>query len=77
MSPGQEAYDAELTTIARGILLLVQRGSEGQNFTLFTDSQAATRRIVSDSSGPGQEVAVEAIRLARQLVARGNIITVR
>lgn len=52
-SPGHEAYDAELTAIANGPLLLVQRGGEGQNFTLFTDSQAAMRRIADDAPRPG------------------------
>ena len=40
MYQGHEAYDAELTAIAYG-LLLTRRGEEGQDFTLFTDSQVA------------------------------------
>ena len=38
MSPGHEAYDAELTAIAYDLLLLSRRGERGQGFTLFTDS---------------------------------------
>ena len=74
--PGQEAYDAELAAIAYSLLLLlVQRGGEGQNFTLFTDSQAAMR-----TTPPGRDrryIAMEAIRLARRLEAQGNTIAVR
>lgn len=76
MSPGDEAHAAELAAIAHGLLLPVQRGGEGQDYTLFTDSLAAIRRIMDDTPGPGQEI-VEAIRLARRLEAQGNRITVR
>ena len=77
MSPGHEAYDAGLTAVALGLRLLTQRGEEGQDFTLFTDSQAAMRRVASDAPGPGQEIAVEVLRFSRQLIAQGNTITIR
>lgn len=77
MSPSQEAYDAELTAVAYSLLLLVQRGEEGQDFTLFTDSQAAMRRIADDAPGPGQEIAVEITKLAQRPTAQSNTITVR
>lgn len=67
MSLSQEAYDAELTATAYGLLLLVQRQGEGPDFTLFTDSQAAMK-IADDALGPGQEIAMEVIRLSRRLV---------
>ena len=37
MSPGQEAYDAEFTAIAYGLLLLDRKGEVGQDNTLPTD----------------------------------------
>lgn len=77
MSPGQEAYDAEIAAIAYGLFPLVQRGREGQSLALFADSQAAMRRIMDDASGPGQEIAVEVVGLARRLEAQGNTIKVR
>lgn len=77
MSPGHEAYDAEVTVIAKGLLLLVQQGSEGQGFTFFTDSQVAMIRVADDAPGPGQELATIAASLAEQLVAWGNTIDVR
>lgn len=61
MSIGHEAHDAELTAITYGLLLLSRRRERGQDFTLFTDSQAAMRRMANDAPGPGQEIVVEAI----------------
>ena len=77
MSPGHEAYDAEFAAIAHGLVHLVQQVEEGQDFPIFTDSHAATKRIVDDALGPGQEVAVKAIRLARRLETQRNTLTVR
>ena len=77
MSSGREAYDAELTAIAYGLLLLSRRGERGQDFTLSTDSQAAMRRMASDAPGPGQEMAIGVIGLAQRLVDQGNTITLR
>lgn len=51
MGPNHEAYGTELAVITRGLLLVQWRG-EGQNFTLFTDSQAAIR-LANDSPRPG------------------------
>ena len=60
-----------------GLFLLEQRGNEGQDYTLFSDSPAAMRRIADDAPGPGQEIAVGAIRRTRRLEAQGNTITIR
>lgn len=73
MYRGNEAYDAELTAIAYGLLLLTRRGDEGQGFTLFTDCQAAMRRVTSDAPGPGQEIAIGTISLTQRLIDQGNI----
>ena len=75
MSSGREAYDAELTAIAYGLLLLSRRGERGQDFTLLTDSQAAMRRMASDAPRPGQEIAIGAIGLAQRLIDQGNTVT--
>ena len=74
MYQGHEAYDAEPTAIAYG-LLLTRRGEEAQDFTLFTDSQVAMRRITSDAPGPGQEITIGTISLAQRLIYPGNIPT--
>ena len=60
-----------------GLLLLVRWWGEGLKSTLFTGSQAAMRRIIDDSPGPGQEITIEAIRLAQRLEAEGNTVTAR
>lgn len=77
MSPGQEAHDAEVKATTKGLLLLVQQGSEGQSFAHFTDPQATMTRIANDSPGPGRELALVATGLAEHPVARGNTIDVR
>ena len=74
MGLGHEAFDAELTAIAYGLLLLSRRGEKGQDFTMFTDSLSAMTRMASDAPGPRQEIAVEAIGLAQRLIDQGNII---
>lgn len=51
MSTGLEAYDAELTAISYGLLLLARRGNSGRAFTVFTDSRAAMERVTSDAPG--------------------------
>ena len=77
MSPGHKAYDAEEAAVAHGLIHLVQRGEEGQGYTLFTNSQVAMRRIAGDSPRPGQGLATEAIRLARRLGTSGSTVTIR
>ena len=77
MSPGHEAYDAELMAIAYGLLLLSRRGGRGQDFTPFTDSKAAMKRIMSDAPRLGQEIGIGAIGLAQRLIDQGNTVTHR
>lgn len=73
LRPRQEAYDTELISIAMGLRILVQREESGKDFTLFTDSQTAMKRVLSDAPGAGQEVAVEVLGFARRLRTYGNI----
>ena len=49
----------------------------GRAYTIFTDSTAAMTRVVSDGPGPGQEMAVRVIELAKRIANQGNIITIR
>lgn len=48
LGPSLEAFDAELISIMMGLRILTQRGESGRSFTLFTDSQAAMRRVLGD-----------------------------
>ena len=77
MDGGHEAYSAELAALAYGLIHLHGRGETGRVYTIFTDSVAAMRRTVGDAPGPGQEMAVRVIELARRVVDQGNFITVR
>ena len=66
-----------LTAITYSLLLLSRREERGQDFALFTDSQAAMRRMAGDAPGPGQQIAIGAIGLAQRLIAQGNTVTLR
>jgi len=57
----QEAYDAECAAIARA-LEAASLGHVPERVTIFSDSQAAIRRMASEEPGPGQQYAVLARR---------------
>ena len=59
MGYNQEAYDAECAALARA-LESVTKGYVPEQVTIFTDAQAAIRRLASDEPGPGQQYAVQA-----------------
>jgi ribonuclease HI len=50
----QEAYDAECAAIARAPESASRRIMIPERVTIFTDAQAAIRRMASDEPGPGQ-----------------------
>ena len=77
MGKGHEAYDEELTAILYGLVVLHERNQSGKDYTIFTDSVAAMRRLGGDAPGPGQEIAIRAIEIASRITRRGNTITVR
>jgi len=55
----QEAYNAECAALARA-LELVSGGYTPDRVTIFTDAQAAIRRMASEEPGPGQQYAIQA-----------------
>jgi len=57
MGYNQEAYDAECAALARA-LESVLGGYVPERVTIFTDAQAAIRRMASDEPGPGQQYTV-------------------
>ena len=65
MGYNQKAYDAECAALARGQKEAKQRQPTPEAVTIFTDAQAAIRRMVSEEPSPGQQYAIE----ARQHVA--------
>ena len=48
----KEVFDAEAFAILRAAQLLIGRGESEQNYTVFSDSQAAISRIQHDRYGP-------------------------
>jgi ribonuclease HI len=68
MGYNQEAYDAECAALARALEEAAKRQTVPERVTIFTDAQAAIRRIASEDPGPGQKYAI---------LARRHITTLR
>ena len=68
-----KVFDAELFAICRAVRVLEARGQEGRRY-IFSDSQAAIRRALNDSLGPGQQWARAIIEVVERVVARNNHI---
>jgi len=62
MGYNQEAYDAECAALSRGLKEAKLRQPTPEAVTIFTDAQAAIRRMTSEEPGPGQQYAIEARR---------------
>ena len=74
---GHEAYDGELAALVYGLVILHGRNQDRTDYTIFTDSTAAMRRLMGDAPGPGQDMAIRAIEIANRITQRGNTITIR
>jgi len=71
----QEAYGAECTALARALESASRRQTLPERVTVFTDAQAAIRRMASEEPGPGQQYALQARRhIAALRKARPDII---
>jgi ribonuclease HI len=62
MGYNQEAYDAECAALARALEEATKRQTIPERVTIFTDAQAAIRRMASEEPGPGQQYAIQARR---------------
>ena len=76
LAGGATAFDAELSALVRAIELCFLRRAPGIYFRIFTDSQAAMRRILDDRPGPGQAMAVRGIIGATRTHRSGAVISV-
>ena len=73
---GASAFDAELSALARAVGLAAHGASPGAQVRIFTDSQAAMRRVLDDRPGPGQQEAIRCIVGARRLCRRGAAVSI-
>ena len=64
MGSRSTAPDAEFPALIRAIEICAVDAKEG-SFRVFSDSQAAIRRLMDDRPGPGQSLASRAIKIAR------------
>jgi len=60
MGGNQEAYGAECAALAHALELAARRNTTPERITIFSDAQAAIRRMASDEPGPGQQYAIQA-----------------
>ena len=60
MGFNQEAYDAECAALARALEEAARRNTTPERITIFSDAQAAIKRMASDEPGPGQKYALQA-----------------
>ena len=74
---GREAYDAELAAVVYALVQFYGRDQRGHDYTIFTDSVAAMRRVRGVAPGPGQDMAIRAIEITERLVRKGNTVTIR
>ena len=70
-------FDAELYTLYRATKILEERGEEGQNCIIWTNSTAALNRAASDEMGPGQRFALALMEVHSRLASRWNALTLR
>jgi len=75
----QEAYDAECAALAHALEVATQRNVPPERVTIFSDAQAAIRRMASDEPGPGQRYALQARKHIAMLrrVRPGIVIEIR
>jgi len=75
----QEAFDAECNALARALESAARRNTVPERITIFTEAQAAIRRMATDEPEPGQKYALEARRHIAALLraAPGIIIEIR
>jgi len=75
MGYNQEAYDAECDALAGALESASRRQTMPERITIFTDAQAAIRRMALEEPGPGQQYALQARkRIAALRRARPGII---
>jgi len=79
MGNNQEAYDAECAALAHALELAAQRSTTPERVTIFSDAQAAIRRMASDDPGPGQQYALQARKHITTLrrARKGIVIEIR
>jgi len=78
MGYNQDAYDAECAALARAVETVARRQTTPERITIFTDAQAAIRRMASEDPGPGQNRQMYAIQARKHIAtlwrARPGII---
>jgi len=65
MGYNQEPYDPECAAFARALECAARRQMTPERVSIFTDAQAAIRRMTSGEPGPGQVYAIRRGNISR------------
>ena len=77
MDVNKEVFDAEVFAILRAVQLVRERDEGGQDYTIFSNLQAAVSRIKHGRYGPAQALTKAVMAAVSDLSERGNRVTVR
>ena len=77
LGKNKEVFDAELYALYRATKILEERGEQGQDYTILSDSTAALARARSDSTGPGQLFTIAIAEVCSRLANQGNTLTLK
>jgi ribonuclease HI len=77
MGHNQEAYDTECAALARALETAAGRQTTPERVTVFTDAQAAIKRIASEEPGPGQMYVIQARKYIATLRRARPDITIK
>jgi len=58
--PPRQHYDAECAALAQALGEAARRNTTPERVTIFSDAQAAIKRMASDELGPGKQYALQA-----------------
>jgi len=77
MGSNQEAYGAECAALAHALEVAAQRNAAPERVTIFSDAQAAIRRMASDEPGPGQRYALQARKTSPRCAGLGRVSSLK
>ena len=71
----KEVFDAKVSAIYQALRIFRVRQESDRKYTVFSDSQSAIRRALSDALEPSQQWVRAITEVASEIVASGNEIT--
>ena len=73
----KEVFGAEAFATYQALRTFEEGGESGRSFTVFSDSQSAIRRVLTNALIPGKQWAIAIIEVGTRLVDRGSGVALR